>query len=235
MDIASRRSKRAVYQSPLREEQAQRTGERILEALAEHLAEQGWETFSIARVAERARVSEPTVYRHFPNREALLGALSTWLEERRASPSMPDTIEGMPAFAHELWEHFHEHAAEIRVALHAGVGREVRERGQKKHDQQARAMLTAAFEHLPPEEARAAAAVLRVLLSRESWEAITHRLGVAPHAASAAAAWASQALIDAAHRDRKEGRRTLVRPETIAAGKVLHERSRGRHNGKKRA
>ncbi len=234
MDAASRRPKRAVYQSPLREEQAQRTGERILEALAEHLAEQGWETFSIARVAERAGVSEPTVYRHFPNREAMLDAFSVWHEERVFFPGPPpESLDELPVFAHALYEHFQTKAGIVRAMVRAAVGREVRARGRDKRDRRARSLAGEVFDHRAPDEARAAAAVLRMMISGDAWDEMTGRLGVAPPAASAAVAWAAQALIDAARRDRKNGRRTLLAPETLAASAAMSERARRRRDAKK--
>jgi AcrR family transcriptional regulator len=233
MDGTSRRQDRAPYQSPLREEQAQRTGERILEALATHLAEQGWETFSIARVAARAGVSEPTVYRHFPNREAMLAALTTWIEQRVAFPATPTSIEDLPVLAHALFDHFQANAPLVRAHLHSGVGREVHESGQRGRDRRVLAMGAAGFDHLPPDEARAVAAMIRVMLSSESWDTMTGRLGVDPAAASAAVSWAAQILVEAAQRDRKRGRRTLVGPERVAAANALREQARARRDGKK--
>ncbi len=73
-----------VYRSELRTEQAERTRERILEALVEQLGE-GNEDFSIPRVAERAGVSVRTVYHHFPNRDAQIEAVARWLDGRFAA------------------------------------------------------------------------------------------------------------------------------------------------------
>src|SRR2546423_5375632 len=64
------------YRSPLRAEQATATAQRIVEAAAALVAENGSLDVSMTQVARRARVSEPTVYRHFPNKGALFQALA---------------------------------------------------------------------------------------------------------------------------------------------------------------
>ena len=59
-----------------RQERAKRTYEAILTAAAELLIEVGVERISTNIVAARARVSVPALYRYFPNKYAVLNALS---------------------------------------------------------------------------------------------------------------------------------------------------------------
>lgn len=66
--------KRRSYDSSRRREQAEETRRRVLEAAAETFRERGWEGTSIAAIAERAGVSEETVYARFRTKRALLGA-----------------------------------------------------------------------------------------------------------------------------------------------------------------
>jgi AcrR family transcriptional regulator len=66
--------KRRPYESARRREQAEETRRRVLEAASETFRERGWEGTSISSVAERAGVSEETVYARFGNKRALLGA-----------------------------------------------------------------------------------------------------------------------------------------------------------------
>src|SRR2546423_13233229 len=63
------------YASPLREEQAAATRRRILDGLSELLDERRADDISMADVAQRARVAERTLYRHFPTRLDLFRAL----------------------------------------------------------------------------------------------------------------------------------------------------------------
>lgn len=66
--------KRRPYDSRRRREQAEETRRRVLDAASEAFRDRGWEGTSIAAVAERACVSEETVYARFGSKRALLGA-----------------------------------------------------------------------------------------------------------------------------------------------------------------
>jgi AcrR family transcriptional regulator len=66
--------KRRSYDSRRRREQAEETRLRVLAAASETFRERGWEGTSIATIAERAGVSQETVYARFGSKRALLGA-----------------------------------------------------------------------------------------------------------------------------------------------------------------
>jgi AcrR family transcriptional regulator len=66
--------KRRSYDSRRRREQAEETRLRVLAAASDTFRERGWEGTSIATIAERAGVSEETVYARFGSKRALLGA-----------------------------------------------------------------------------------------------------------------------------------------------------------------
>ena len=63
------------YRSDRRREQAEQTRERVLDAAADLFAERGYEGASIAAIAERAGVSQETVYARFRNKRTVLGEL----------------------------------------------------------------------------------------------------------------------------------------------------------------
>jgi AcrR family transcriptional regulator len=67
--------KRRPYRSALREEQAEQTRQRVLDAAAALFEERGYDGTSIAAIAEAAGVSEETVYARFRNKRTLLGEL----------------------------------------------------------------------------------------------------------------------------------------------------------------
>ncbi len=83
------------YESPLRAEQLEQTRLRILEAMADALADEEVEEVTVPLVAMRARVSVRTVYRHFPTKEALFDAFGEWAEEhlRLTLLSYPETLD----------------------------------------------------------------------------------------------------------------------------------------------
>ena len=58
----------------LRDRQREETREQILRAVGRQLETRSLEDLSFAEIARDAGVGERTVYRHFPTKEALLGA-----------------------------------------------------------------------------------------------------------------------------------------------------------------
>ena len=77
------------YRSQLREEQAEGTRERILEATL-RLTASGLASLSIPAVAREAGVSVPTIYRHFRTKGALLSAMYPFAARRTGLDAVPD-------------------------------------------------------------------------------------------------------------------------------------------------
>lgn len=86
-----------AYTSPLRDDQSRRTQELILDAFTELLADKRAGDITTSEIAERAGVSQPTVYRHFSDREALLAGLSA-----RLSVLMDADMPEIPAPANRV-------------------------------------------------------------------------------------------------------------------------------------
>jgi AcrR family transcriptional regulator len=75
---------RRPYDSPVRRQRAAETRERIIAAGAELLHEfavWNWRALTVRSVAERARVNQRTVYRHFANERELRDAVMARLEQ----------------------------------------------------------------------------------------------------------------------------------------------------------
>src|SRR5689334_12738480 len=85
-----------------RERQREETREQILRAVARQLEAGQMDDLSFAEVARDAGVGERTVYRHFPTKEALLGAFWSWMQtqaqlERPKPAPMPRIRESIKA------------------------------------------------------------------------------------------------------------------------------------------
>jgi AcrR family transcriptional regulator len=94
---------RRRYRSELREQQAEETRSRILDATARVMA-RGLASASVPAIAREAGVSVPTVYRHFGTKEDLFAALYPHMVYRAAiRMELPTSIEG---FAPGLRAHF---------------------------------------------------------------------------------------------------------------------------------
>jgi AcrR family transcriptional regulator len=95
--ILSIASNKRGYRSPLRQQQVAATRERILRACADLVARRTSLDVSIPQLARAASVSEPTVYRYFPSKRDLFGALATLQFERATEgldPRTPDELAG---------------------------------------------------------------------------------------------------------------------------------------------
>jgi AcrR family transcriptional regulator len=77
----------------LREKQLDLTREAILEAFAAEVVEGGLDELSFRSVAERAGVSERTVFRHFPTREELIDGFNQYVYRRTGLT--PSDTQGM--------------------------------------------------------------------------------------------------------------------------------------------
>jgi len=77
------------YHSPLRERQASRTQKEILDAFTALLADNRVDEITSREIAEAAGVSQPTLYRHFPDREALLYGITARITELMYMPDGP--------------------------------------------------------------------------------------------------------------------------------------------------
>jgi AcrR family transcriptional regulator len=165
---------------------------RIAAAAAELHAAQGALATSYAQVAERAGVSLPTVYKHFPTLEELVRACSAHADEQAppfpheailAAPDLPGAALALvnacdAANAHfEPWAAWREHT---RIGVLGDI--------QQSRRRQMLALCKALIErHAPRADAKAVAATWESLLSFDFW----HRL-VRTHGWTRTAARAQQ-------------------------------------------
>ncbi|MBL8554130.1 MAG: TetR/AcrR family transcriptional regulator, partial [Phenylobacterium sp.] len=76
----------------LRDRQREETRDQILRAVGRQLERGDLEDLNFAEIAREAAVGERTVYRHFPTKEALLGAFWAWMQSeafRQPSAAAP--------------------------------------------------------------------------------------------------------------------------------------------------
>ncbi len=215
-----------TYDRTLREAQAQQTRTLILDAAVALVGSHGDEPLSFARVAERAGVSEPTVYRNFPNREALVAAIAARVSEQFRGPTFPDDPEDLPAGAVATAQYFQENPEMLRAALRSGASREVREHGRKRRVDRMRALLEEPAAHLEKKDADAIKALFLTLMRAESWFEMTDVHGIDPERAGFAMAWAVRAMLSALRREKKNGARTIVDEKLRARAERLREQGR---------
>lgn len=162
---------RRPYRSALRERQHGETRETILRALGEQILRSRPGEFSLPEVAERAGVSVRTVYRHFGSRDALIEALQEYAV-LRASPAPPTTLEELIALPPVLFAVFDAHAPWVEAMLRAGAGAAIRSAGKPARAALFNALTRPAVAGLPKAEAAATQALVKHLVSAETWLAM---------------------------------------------------------------
>jgi len=185
-----------TYASPLRQRQAEATRDRILVAVADLIEEVGPEGLSNRLIAERAGMTEMTVYRHFPSREELLSAAWRRANEQRGVhggfPSSLDEIVGRMA---PLFDSFDQAPAHISATITTPHGRTMRA-SQDEARREAFLSALAEIDGLDERQRRAAAGVLQLLYSAHAWLSLREHWGMTGREAAEASSWAAKTLID---------------------------------------
>lgn len=181
------------YRSTLRQKQAEATRELILQALAQQLAEEGLQDFSIADAAQRAGVATRTIYRYFPNREVLLDAVGEWVDQQLGDLPYPTTSMEVADLAEQAFPRFEQQAVLIQALLLSKLGKSVRSRLRSKRRQSVEDVLSPLTGDL--DSARAVRAVIGHLVTAETWKHLRDEFGVSGEASAKAVAWAIRTLV----------------------------------------
>ncbi len=193
-----RTSSTRSYDNALRREQAERTRERILEAMIDQLG-QGRQDFSAADVAAAAGVSQRTVYQYFPDREAQINAVIAALEERLAHEvAGPRSLDDVPAFAERLIRLGVSHVREMRAQVAGALASELRARRRRARDRAVALAVGARCDD--PKAARLAAAAINVLTSAEISLGMIDRFGIEGEDLIRTHAWVIRTLVEAIKR-----------------------------------
>lgn len=197
MKIAKPKRK-TPYRSALREEQAARTRDRIADAAAALMgATRNPEAITFKAVAQRAGVTEMTVYRHFPTREDLLRGLWQALNERMGPGiGMPGSVEELLAQHAALLSGFDTIAPQIIAGITTPQGREMRASLNEPRRRAFRAIVQQQAPHLGATARTRAAAILQLLHSAHAWMSLREQWDFDGREAAAATRWAIDVLLD---------------------------------------
>lgn len=162
------------YDNSRRAARADHTAARILDA-AVALIGAPEPDLSVARIAADAGVAVPTVYKHFPNRDAIFEAVQARINERFGRPSWPTTPEGIRDSVPRLHRFFADHEPLVRAAVTAPALRPFWEVTRRRRDDALRRALRPATVHLPKERATAIAAIVVRIVGAECWLDLKHQ------------------------------------------------------------
>lgn len=211
MSAQSTTAARRAYESPLRERQMKETQEAIFRAATEQLADHGLAEFHIPRLAEAAGVSVRTVYRYFPTKESLLEAFAEWLDSQIGTFTLLAGADEMLTDVEALFAGFDEHEDAIRSHWATPHGRAIREKGRVRRLEAMAARVKAATPHLSAREHRHATAILSLLHSSRTWQAMKDDFGMDGREAGKVVSWALRTLVaDLKRRDAEASERTEI-------------------------
>jgi AcrR family transcriptional regulator len=188
---------RATYESPLRAEQKEATRQRILDVAASQLEDAGLGEFSFAKIAKDAGVKLRTVYRHFPNRHALLVGLWEWFQPKVRYGGIPANEQELLSQPLRTFPALDEMEQIARALWSSPQGREFRLNNLEQRKSGIKAGVADATRGLPPRQARWIAAVIHVLNSGAAWETMKDYWGFSGEEAGKASAMAMELLLNA--------------------------------------
>ncbi|HEX6998380.1 MAG TPA: TetR/AcrR family transcriptional regulator [Gammaproteobacteria bacterium] len=185
------------YDSPLRREQKAATRRRILDAAGRLMEDKSLAELSYAAIAAEAGVKERTVYRHFPNKRALLDGLWNWFQRRVHYGEIAETEAELLAKPLSMFPGFDENEQLARALWTSPQGREFRLSNVEARKAGIKKAIADATRGLPPRQARWIAAAVHVLYSGAAWSTMKDYWGLSGAEAGKASAMAIELLLNA--------------------------------------
>jgi AcrR family transcriptional regulator len=180
----------------LRKAQTGLTRDRIEQAVASLFDEHGGPApITFKAVAERAGVTEMTVYRHYPTREELLKTLWRRLNAQMGDVGMPETLAEMYGQHDALFTGFDRIAPQIVASITTPQGREMRASLNKQRRKAFLAIVDEIAPDLTATQKAQAAAVIQLLHSAYAWDSLREQWGLNGKAAGKATRWAIEAVV----------------------------------------
>lgn len=186
------------YSSSLRDRQAHQTRNLILDALTELLSEHAVDEISTRAIAELAGVSQPTVYRHFPDRQALLEGLSNRVSEmvELQVDTLPlERLDDLAARATQDIARSEEHVvASVAEAVLNADPRRLSQASRARSDSLRRVVVASLPDYDERDHLRITA-LLRCIYSVQSWLRMREEFGIPGTESGEILGWALATLV----------------------------------------
>lgn len=177
------------YDNSNRRAQAALTRDAILDALAQQMLGSNTPDFSVEQAAQDAGVTTRTIFRHFPNRDSMLSALSERVLATTGTVEIPKTPEEFVDTIFATYEMFDENRELMQSLLLSELGRGVRSQMRERRRKGNVSALNNLVKGLPREQQKAVKAVLVHLISAESWWQLHDRFNVSARDSAQTIAW----------------------------------------------
>lgn len=183
--------------SSLRERQKAATRDAIIRAALEALAENRFERATHDVLAERVGCARRTVYRYFPDRDALMNAMWSYIirDPSAAAYSLPTDTASLTETLADFFEQMDANALAITVAMTTPRGRELRATVRDIRSDAWRKTAGPLVESLPEADQDLPIAVLQLLRSGFAWLEMRDQWKFRAHQTSRAVKWATEVLL----------------------------------------
>ena len=179
----------------IRQQYKEQTRIRILDAAIELIEEAGEAPLTIAAVANRAGVTDRTVYRHFETRDALVRATWSHMQQRVASRGFPRTANEMIQSPPQLFPRFDRARGLVRASLYSRAGLDMRMSSNAERQEATLSSVTDAFPIADRSWLMRRAAIAQLINSAYAWEVMGQYWGLDGDEAGKAASEALAVLL----------------------------------------
>ena len=179
----------------IRQGYKEQTRLRILDAAVELIEETGEAPLTIAAVAERAGVTDRTVYRHFETRDALVRATWSHMQQRVASQGFPRTADEMIQSPPRLFPRFDTARELVRASLYSPAGLDMRMSSNAERQEATLSSVIDAFPIADRSWLMRRAAIAQLINSAYAWEVMAQYWGLDGDEAGKAASEALAVLL----------------------------------------
>jgi AcrR family transcriptional regulator len=197
MSESPERSTSKPYNSPLRDRQVAQTRDLILDAVTTLLGDRRADEMTTRDIAVAAGVSERTVYRHFPDRDALLEGLARRLPPLEGGkPSFgAGSLDDLAPTSRRLMALLDDHyvTARAEAVLNADPRRFAAD--TQDNSREMRELLAKGLPELDERERLRIAAVIRCLVSTQAWLRMREEFGVPGVESGPVVAWVIDTII----------------------------------------
>lgn len=157
------------YNSSYRASQTERTKNLILDTLAEMVAEDGFDGIIVKDLAARAGVAARTIYRHFPDRDALHDGLA----DRLVAAGPPEVglgdRDGWPERFESVYAEFDRDEVASTVGAKLNAVRARSPADSRRRSERFEASVRTNFPALEDAEVEAMLAIISILGSSRTW------------------------------------------------------------------
>ena len=162
------------YSSSIREAHLEHTRQAILRALSDLLSKEGLQELSIRKLSHYSGISIRTIYRHFPNKTALLDAVAAWVQQTITGPNFeyanPRTPEDLIQRMIFKFGRYDANPELVRAQIFSQAGRSVREHGAAARKRMFEQCLNDAFGNADPRTKKELVALCYFLMSADAWQ-----------------------------------------------------------------